>query len=126
MRKKRKTGPQKVETLCWTCANAVPDGERGCSWSIDLIPVSGWTAEKRGNREFDTYRVKACPLYVKDTPEEQEAQTERMRANLEEMAEETKNRAGRQQGRHWVDHYWNNEPGGVPDDISGYWLRDGM
>ena len=36
------------ETLCWKCANAVPNADctRGCPWSIDLKPVDGWNATK--------------------------------------------------------------------------------
>lgn len=25
------------DTLCWSCMNAVPEGECGCSWSESLI-----------------------------------------------------------------------------------------
>lgn len=39
-------------TICWACANAVPDadGERGCSWSREGKPVEGWVAERRDIR----------------------------------------------------------------------------
>ena len=41
----------KTPTLCWTCRNALPkivNGKYicGCSWSVHLRPVKGWTAEK--------------------------------------------------------------------------------
>ena len=31
------------ETLCWSCAHAVPEEKkgRGCSWSLDFQPVRG-------------------------------------------------------------------------------------
>ena len=64
--------PQKPETLCWTCANAVPAGQyniktrsmryfKGCSWSIRHIPVDGWDATPNGN----SFAVHKCPLFKK-------------------------------------------------------------
>lgn len=79
-KKKRKNIPlemrQKFTTqLCTTCARAVGF----CSWSERLQPVEGWDAEPtkvkhqvgRGEKSkeasvMESYRVKACPLYVKD------------------------------------------------------------
>lgn len=64
-----------VETLCWSCAHAVPsaDGERGCSWSLRWEPVVGWEAVRRDikipgkKREQDciteSYLVVSCPRY---------------------------------------------------------------
>ena len=52
---------------CWNCKNAVPtnadaDGiPRGCSWSISLKPVEGWTAQETGER---SYKIKKCPEFV--------------------------------------------------------------
>lgn len=42
-----------------------------CSFSANLTPVKGWTAERvflknNGKRTF-TYRVTACPLYERDS-----------------------------------------------------------
>lgn len=60
-------------TICWECANAVPDRNigRGCSWSMDFEPVEGWTAERtkiknRGKvaEESNSYQVIACPEFV--------------------------------------------------------------
>lgn len=61
--------------LCTTCARA----SGFCSWSRNLTPVEGWDAEPtklkhqvgRGEKSkeasvMESYRVKACPLYVKD------------------------------------------------------------
>mgnify|MGYP005756871875 CR=1 FL=1 len=65
-----------VQTLCWSCANAVPsaDGERGCPWSLEGKPVEGWSARRRDiqlqspkkkdkARSVESYLVVACPLY---------------------------------------------------------------
>lgn len=62
-------------TLCWKCANAVPnrEGTRGCSWSKEFKPVEGWDAEKTvlftgywNSKRFgtDSYIVKSCPEFV--------------------------------------------------------------
>ena len=64
--------PQKPETLCWSCANAVPAGQyniktwsmryfKGCSWSIRHIPVDGWEATPNGN----SFAVHKCPMFKK-------------------------------------------------------------
>lgn len=65
------------QTLCWCCANAVPDraGKRGCSWSRSGIPVTGWEAERKDikvsdgirTRLAESYVVTNCPQYVQDT-----------------------------------------------------------
>ena len=92
-------------TICWTCANAVPDGKHGCSWSRDLLPVKGWTAKKRRNAEFTTYKITACPEYVRETQKtKQEADEEMVRLLME-----TKNevRTGHKQGNHWEDRPWD-------------------
>lgn len=59
-------------TICWACANAVPDeeGTRGCPWSRE-----GWVAERRdiriqsshpgGERKtVESYQVITCPAFV--------------------------------------------------------------
>ncbi len=67
-----------TETLCWTCANACG----GCQWSAYLDPVPGWDAEPtktqrkpvKGNGgknvtvypEVASYRIRGCPLYLRD------------------------------------------------------------
>lgn len=57
---------KKPKTLCWDCANAVPDKRgHGCSWSRDLIPVKGWVATK-GQYNQSSYRVEKCPEFVVD------------------------------------------------------------
>lgn len=64
-------------TICWACANAVPDeeGTRGCSWSREGRPVEGWVAERRDiriqpkrpgeeRRAVESYQVITCPAFV--------------------------------------------------------------
>lgn len=51
-------------TLCWGCAKACTSE---CSWSKDLIPVEGWTAEWGEINE--TYNVINCPEFVPDSGE---------------------------------------------------------
>lgn len=74
-RAERRKAPNR-STLCWECANAVPNPKlgTGCSWSIDerFIPVEGWVASKYcfkvndgAGRVTDTYTVHACPQFVK-------------------------------------------------------------
>lgn len=63
-------------TLCWKCRNAVPkiSGGKyiaGCSWSIKLEPVEGWTARKsvkRGQKGVfvESWNVQDCPEYEAD------------------------------------------------------------
>lgn len=69
------------DTLCWHCANAVPNREktRGCSWSRKFIPVEGWTAEetsiycqRREGRKHDvSYIVRSCPEFISDGREDE-------------------------------------------------------
>lgn len=66
----------KKSQLCWTCARACGD----CSWSDGTFtPVKGWTAKKvvmyedraeYNTRTVETYKIKACPLYICDAPQE--------------------------------------------------------
>lgn len=71
----------KLPTLCWSCRNAVPrmvNGKYicGCSWSLHLEPVEGWTAEKSiknansENRRIETWNVQDCPEYEEDRPDD--------------------------------------------------------
>ena len=70
----------KTPTLCWTCRNAVPKMANGkyicgCSWSVRLEPVKGWTAEKsiknaNSANKIETWNVLDCPEYKEDKPEE--------------------------------------------------------
>lgn len=72
---KKKKKVQKP-TLCWKCRNAVPkiSGGKyiaGCSWSIKLEPVEGWTARKsvkRGQKGVfvESWDVQDCPEYEAD------------------------------------------------------------
>lgn len=116
-------------TICWACANAVPDGKRGCPWSKDLEPVPGWVAKKKTGREFDTWKVIECPLFVADDDQTRAEQAEQLRADLASMKEEMKHRAGHQHGRHWVDDHWNEDPAHGQSGSNGsaldYWLQDG-
>lgn len=65
--------PESSANICFDCQNACG----GCSWSIDFTPVPGWTAEKKmikagskrdGVRWIETFRITACPEFVKDEP----------------------------------------------------------
>ncbi len=60
------------ESLCWCCANAVPDYEkgRGCEWSMYRQPVPGWEAESDYINDYDgkmrrRYCVIKCPKFVR-------------------------------------------------------------
>ena len=69
-----------VETLCWSCKNAVPNLEqtRGCSWSRELVPVKGWDAietkrwvekyanKKRFYEKESNYRIIKCSKFIPD------------------------------------------------------------
>jgi hypothetical protein len=60
---------KKTPTMCWSCANAVPGPETGCSWSRRFEPVKGWTAmptkiEINRGRIDDSFLVLDCPEYV--------------------------------------------------------------
>ena len=69
----------KQETLCWYCANAVPNNKtgKGCSWSREFKPVEGWDAEEtlvisRPDREvgecaIQSFIVKGCPCFDRDS-----------------------------------------------------------
>ena len=67
---------QMNDTLCWECANAVPDlyGKRGCTWSRRFEPVEGWVAKKVHKASYDhvggdSYHVIKCPMFVQDRTE---------------------------------------------------------
>ena len=59
------------ETLCWKCANAVPEkneyGEyiRGCEWSISGKPVPNWNAVPTEKCYMQSYRVVSCSKFAK-------------------------------------------------------------
>lgn len=65
-------GKRQPQTKCWTCQNAVPSEDRGCSWSRCGEPVKGWIAEESeliSNEAYkDTYLVTFCPEYLRDKP----------------------------------------------------------
>lgn len=82
------------ETLCWRCANAVPDreGERGCSWSREGKPVEGWKATRRdirvgataNGKKSESYRVEKCPQFKRDQAKRRvETVLDRYRKRLE-------------------------------------------
>ncbi len=63
--------------ICLNCRNAVPCGERGCSWSRSFIPVEGWVARPtvylsysaHGRRTLmHSFAVRSCPLFLPDAP----------------------------------------------------------
>lgn len=77
-KKRNRLGFNASNTLCWTCANAVPDrdGLRGCTWSRSGEPVEGWKARKSRLRVqtkyknaktkyVTSYEVRKCPMYEK-------------------------------------------------------------
>lgn len=60
------------QSICWDCANAVPDPEtgRGCSWSRRFEPVDGWLARRADLRRpegeggpVESYCVIDCPEF---------------------------------------------------------------
>lgn len=58
------------QTLCWSCANAVPDksGKRGCAWSRSFKPVKGWDADETrlySDKPTQSYHVRQCPEFVR-------------------------------------------------------------
>ena len=58
------------QTLCWSCANAVPDksGKRGCAWSRHFKPVKGWDADETrlySDKPTQSYHVRQCPEFVR-------------------------------------------------------------
>jgi hypothetical protein len=53
------------DTLCWSCKNAVPCKEFGCSWSEWFEPVDGWNAEYRYlDGTGGSWFVFNCPEYL--------------------------------------------------------------
>lgn len=67
----KKTAP----TKCFTCRNSCPNPKEGlgCEWSMFLIPVPGWDAERsdllnsvRGGDPVESYHVRECPKYIAD------------------------------------------------------------
>ena len=54
-------------TLCWDCANAVPNTECGCDWSRKYKPVKGWDAVEDKSFEGAGYTVINCPEFVRDS-----------------------------------------------------------
>lgn len=63
-----------TQSLCWSCANAVPDkyGKHGCAWSRHFKPVEGWDAQetrmysgKEGKNSVQSYCVRQCPEFVR-------------------------------------------------------------
>ena len=59
-----------TQTLCWSCANAVPDkyGKRGCAWSRHFKPVKGWDADETrlySDKPTQSYHVRQCPEFVR-------------------------------------------------------------
>lgn len=68
--KKRKVTEKNKDSICWGCANSVPDRKNGCSWSRAFIPVTGWDAEPSEKPiykgEHISYCVRSCPEYKKD------------------------------------------------------------
>ena len=110
----RGRGNSPSTTICWGCANAVPDGKHGCPWSQDLIPVSGWTVERPKQHDYGrSYTVIDCPMYVPDSEETRADAAEQMKKTLDELARQTAEQArenkGHQVTRHWVDDYWGRD-----------------
>ena len=57
-----------LETLCFTCQNAVPSKRKrlGCPWSLNFEPVPGWEAMPSEKHGKPTYCVVKCPQYLQD------------------------------------------------------------
>lgn len=58
----------KTNSLCWECANAVPNPKKniGCEWSCKGKEVPGWEAIPRwSGKRILSYRVLTCPKFVK-------------------------------------------------------------
>lgn len=79
--------------LCWDCARATGF----CNWSRDLKPVEGWTARPTMIRHMsrggcfnnalcitNSYKVKDCPLFIKDA-DTREGRIQQRKMLLEEM-----------------------------------------
>lgn len=61
-------GRTKSNSKCWTCTKFY----NGCSWSRDFTPVKGWKADavtirEKGHEDIESYIVKECPEYEKDS-----------------------------------------------------------
>ena len=54
------------QTLCWDCANAVPNGENGCPWSRGFNEVEGWLVSVDKFHENAGVTVVSCPLFKRD------------------------------------------------------------
>ena len=75
-----RVAPTTSHTLCWRCANSVPNNltGTGCPWSIFFRPIEGWKAEYHPARMVgknivkETYTVIECPMFVEDISEEME------------------------------------------------------
>lgn len=61
---------RKEKSLCWECANALNDGDYGCSWSKSFIPVDGWLAIRDEKKVYcgidESYTVFDCPEFIPD------------------------------------------------------------
>ena len=92
------------KTICWKCANAVPGikwgREYGCSWSRDFVPVDGWDATK-GKKGYEVHK---CPKFIPD----EEA---KRRGKGRPMLQVDKDSLIREI---------------LPDEMSRYWMREGM
>jgi len=79
--------------LCWQCARA----SGFCNWSLDLKPVEGWTAKPTMIRHMsrggcdnnaliitNSYKVKDCPLFIKDA-DTREGRIQQRKMLMEEL-----------------------------------------
>lgn len=57
--------PEDESSICWVC------GRVDCSWMDDFTPVEGWVATRYDYKTdmgvTDSYLVKYCPEFEKDT-----------------------------------------------------------
>lgn len=70
---------KKKHTLCWDCANSVPNPEtgKGCRWSVLYKPVDGWEAQETviisrpdrtvGDCRIKSFKVISCPEFDRDS-----------------------------------------------------------
>lgn len=96
--------------LCWWCAHAVPDGVYGCSWSMNLEPVEGWTATPSTNNGAETWSVKDCPEFLQDSKDTKRLADQKLKKRIE-AGRVIEKKSNRRVGRHMVDSYFVKNAG---------------
>ncbi len=106
----RRNGYTQNNQLCWTCANAVPDGVYGCSWSKHLKPVEGWKATRSSNGGVKTWAVEDCPLFLQDSKDTKRLADQKLKERIE-AGRVIEKKSNRRVGRHMVDSYFVENAG---------------